>query len=157
MTSASAPRLHIRRAHFADAEQSGRVSHDAFAAIADQHGFPQDFPSVEAATAACTPTLGNPRSFGVVAEHDGRVIGSNFLDERSTIYSAGPITVEPRHQDNQVGRELVRAVLARAEQRVPNVRLVQPATTRSLISPPSLVSSFGNRRKPLHTCLQRRE
>ena len=60
--------------------------------------------SVEAATAACSFMIGHPQFFGVVAELDGRVVGSNFLDERSTIYSVGPITVQPRYQDRQVGR-----------------------------------------------------
>jgi ribosomal protein S18 acetylase RimI-like enzyme len=141
MASASTPPLHIRQAHFADAEQCGRVCYAAFAAIADQHGFPHDFPSVDAATAACASILNNPLFFGVVAAQAGRVIGSNFLDERSSIYSVGPITVEPRHQNNHVGRKLMRAVLARAEQqRVPNVRLVQAGyNTRSL----SLYSKLG--------------
>jgi predicted N-acetyltransferase YhbS len=150
MTSAPTPPPHIRQARFADAEQCGRVCYEAFAAIADQHGFPHDFPSVDAATAACASILGNPRFFGVVAEHEGRVIGSNFLDERSTIYSVGPITVEPRHQDNRVGRELMQAVLARAEQQgVPNVRLVQAGYhTRSL----SLYAKLGfTVREPLAT------
>jgi predicted N-acetyltransferase YhbS len=98
---------HIRPARADDAEQCGRICYEAFAAIADRHAFPRDFPAVEAATAACSFMIGHPQFFGVVAELDGRVVGSNFLDARSTIYSVGPITVQPRYQDRQVGRQLM--------------------------------------------------
>ena len=36
----------------------------------------------------------HPGFYGVVAESDGRIIGSNCLDERSPIAGVGPITVE---------------------------------------------------------------
>jgi hypothetical protein len=40
--------------------------------------------------------LSHPGFYSVVAEMDGRIVGSNFLDERSTIAGLGPITVTPR-------------------------------------------------------------
>jgi len=36
--------------------------------------------------------------FGVVAESDGQIIGSNFLDERDPIRGLGPVTVDPSAQ-----------------------------------------------------------
>ena len=55
-------------------------------------------------------------------------MGSNFLDERSTIAGVGPITVDPEGQNAGVGRRLMLAVLARAEEkRFPGVRLLQSA------------------------------
>ena len=39
--------------------------------------------------------IAHPGFFGIVAEHDGRIVGSNFLDERSMIAGVGPITVDP--------------------------------------------------------------
>ena len=141
---------HIRPARADDAEQCGRICYQAFAAIADQHAFPHDFPAVEAATAACSVMIGHPQFFGVVAELGGQVVGSNFLDERSTIYSVGPVTVHPRYQDHQVGRQLMSAVLDRADQRgVRGVRLVQAGYhNRSL----SLYTTLGfAAREPLVT------
>jgi predicted N-acetyltransferase YhbS len=141
---------HIRPARADDAEQCGRICYEAFAAIADQHAFPHDFPAVEAATAACSVMIDHPQFFGVVAELGGQVVGSNFLDERSTIYSVGPVTVHPRYQDHQVGRQLMSAVLDRAEQRgVRGVRLVQAGYhNRSL----SLYTTLGfAAREPLVT------
>ncbi|MET0700199.1 MAG: GNAT family N-acetyltransferase [Mycobacterium sp.] len=118
----------IRVAQLDDADECGRICYRAFADIADRHGFPHDFPSVDAATRACASMIGHPRFYGVVAEQNGRVVGSNFLDERSPIYSVGPITVDPDTQNRRVGRVLMGALLDRAtQQRAPGVRLVQAA------------------------------
>ena len=85
----------IRSASADDAPECGRICHDAFASIATRHGFPPDFPSVEVATGLVSGLIAHPGFFGVVAEHDGRIVGSNFLDERSMIAGVGPITVDP--------------------------------------------------------------
>jgi predicted N-acetyltransferase YhbS len=120
--------LTVRPAGAADAQECGRICHDAFAAIATRHGFQPDFPSVEIATGLVSGLIAHPGFFSVVAEQDGRVVGSNFLDERSPIFGVGPITVDPPVQDRQVGRELMNAVLDRAAQRgAPGVRLLQSA------------------------------
>jgi hypothetical protein len=39
----------------------------------------------------------------VVAEIDGRVVGSNFLDERGPVRGVGPITVDPAAQGRGSG------------------------------------------------------
>lgn len=67
-----------------------------------------------------------PGFFGVVAEQDGRIVGSNFLDERSPIAGVGPITVDPAVQNSGIGRRLMQAVMDRAaERKMPGIRLVQ--------------------------------
>src|SRR2546425_2480673 len=72
--------------------------------------------------------LAHPGFYGVVAERDGRIVGSNFLDERSAIAGVGPITVAPEAQDARVGRQLMDAVLDRANEKgFPGVRLLQAA------------------------------
>ena len=38
----------------------------------------------------------HPSIWGVVAEIGGRIVGSNFLDERDPIRGVGPITVDPK-------------------------------------------------------------
>jgi len=111
-----------------DARSCGVICYEAFKTIANQHNFPPDFPSPEAAVEVLSMLLGHPGFHAVVAEIDGRVVGSNFLDERSTIAGLGPITVEPSGQNSGVGRQLMEAMLERAEQRRhPGVRLVQSA------------------------------
>lgn len=120
--------LEIRQAVAGDAQECGRICHDAFAAIANLHGFPPDFPSREVAAGTLAGMIAHPGFFGVVAEDDGRIVGSNFLDERSPIHGIGPITVDPDAQDRRVGLVLMNAVLDRsAQQRAPGIRLLQSA------------------------------
>jgi predicted N-acetyltransferase YhbS len=133
--------LRIRAAALDDAVVCGRICYEAFAAIDGRHGFPPEIPSVEAATALISQLISNPGFFSVVAELEGTVIGSNFLDERSTMRGVGPVTVEPARQDRQIGRALMTAVLERSAARgAPGVRLVQVAYhTRSM----SLYTKLG--------------
>lgn len=120
--------LEIRQAVAGDAQECGRICHDAFATIANLHGFPPDFPSPEVAAGTLAGMIAHPGFFGVVAEEDGRIVGSNFLDERSPIHGIGPITVDPDAQDRRVGLVLMNAVLDRsAQQRAPGIRLLQSA------------------------------
>jgi predicted N-acetyltransferase YhbS len=135
-----------------DADACGRICFDAFAAVAAAHGMPCDFPSVEAATGLVAALLAHPGIFSVVADAGGRVVGSNFLDERATIAGVGPITVDPAAQNGAIGRQLMGAVMERAAaQGAAGVRLVQTAYhVRSL----SLYAKLGFRpREPL-ACLQ---
>jgi len=119
----------------ADAPECGRICHDAFAALATRHGFVPDFPSVEVAVGAVSGMIEHPGFFSVVAERDGRIVGSNFLDERSTIVGVGPITVDPEVQDGGIGRALMDAVLERSEERrAPGVRLLQSAYNNGSMS-----------------------
>jgi len=118
----------LRRAAPADAEVAGRICHDAFRTIAEKHAFPPDFPSPEVAAGLLAWLLGHPGFFGVAAEQGGRIVGSNFLDERDPVAGLGPITVDPEVQDARIGRRLMEAVLDRAEERgFRSVRLCQAA------------------------------
>jgi GNAT superfamily N-acetyltransferase len=118
--------LMIRTATAADTAECGRIIHAAFAAIADQHNFPHDFPSAEVATRLASMLIAHPGFYGVVAEQDGRILGSNFLDERSPIAGVGPITVDPAAQNAGSGRRLMEAVIERATSRnLLGIRLVQ--------------------------------
>jgi GNAT superfamily N-acetyltransferase len=111
-----------------DSSTCGRICYEAFESIARQHNFPPDFPSVDAATGLLTTFLLHPGFFGVVAEANGEIVGSNFLDERSPIAGVGPITVDPKVQNLGTGRRLMQAVLDRAEERrFAGVRLLQSA------------------------------
>lgn len=125
----------------ADAEACGTICYEAFKAVCTSHGFPADFPSPEAGIATMTMVLNHPQVFSVVAEVDGRIAGSNFMDERSAVRGIGPITVDPTVQNGRVGRQLMQAALDRAaEGKAAGVRLLQAAFhNRSL----SLYSTLG--------------
>ncbi|MGB8236621.1 MAG: GNAT family N-acetyltransferase [Pseudolabrys sp.] len=132
--------LKLRRGSHNDAEACGRIIYDAFKALADKHKFPPDFPSAEIATGRVSTLLSHPGIYGVVAELDGRIVGSNFLDERSSISGIGPISVDPTVQERGIGRQLMQDVLDRAaEQKFPGVRLLQ--------------TGFNNRSLCLYTML----
>jgi GNAT superfamily N-acetyltransferase len=111
-----------------DAEVCGRLCYEAFGSLSGTHGFPNDFPSADVASGLLGLLLGHPGFSSVVAEVDGRVMGSNFLDERSPVVGVGPITAAPDAQDGGIGRTLMDDVLRRAEERGdPGLRLLQAA------------------------------
>ena len=120
--------VELRPGSAADAEPCGRICFEAFAAIAGTHRFPPDFPDAGTAAGFIGSFLADPRVYSVVAEVDGRVVGSNFLSEHSPIAGVGPITIDPTVQDAAIGRVLMVDVLERARREGhPGVRLVQAA------------------------------
>ena len=133
--------LEIRRATVDDAPACGEICYEAFSKINRDHGFPSDVPSKEFGIGLMTSILSHPGFYCVVAEADGKIVGSNCLDERSTVAGIGPITIDPNSQNRRVGRRLMDAVLDRTQERkFPGVRLVQAAFhNRSL----SLYATLG--------------
>ena len=118
----------VRPARQGDAPECGRVTFEAFQALADQHGFPRDFPSVEAATGVVSMLMATPGFDDFVAEDDHRIVGANFVDLRSRIAGVGPIAVDPKAQNRGIGRTLMQAVMDdAAKQNVEGIRLVQAA------------------------------
>ena len=116
----------IRGAKVEDAQECGRICYEAFRAIAEEHRFPPDLPSPEVAIGVLAHMFGKPGIYCVVAEREGRILGSNCLDERMQVAGVGPVTVDPQGQNQQVGRKLMEAVLDRAaERKFPGVRLIQ--------------------------------
>jgi len=130
----------------------GRICYEAFGAINTAHGFPLDLPDPGRAVGLLSRNFAHPGLYCVVAEQDGRLVGSNCMDERSAIGGVGPITVDPTVQNAGAGRALMDAVLERARERgMAGVRLVQAAFhNRSL----SLYTKLGfDPREPL-ACMQ---
>jgi predicted N-acetyltransferase YhbS len=124
----------------ADATVCGAICYEAFKAVCTAHNFPPDFPSPEVASGLLSMLLAHPSFYSVVAEAEGRIVGSNFLDERSCIVGLGPITVDPTVQNRGVGARLMQDAIDRsAQRRAAGVRLLQ--------------SSFHNRSLCLYTKL----
>jgi predicted N-acetyltransferase YhbS len=121
-------RIELRPARQEDAAALGRIDFEAFKSVSSEHNFPWDFPSVEVANAVVRAMLANPGFYCVVAEADGTVVGSNFLDERNPITGVGPISVDLAVQNQTIGRQLMSAVTDRsAERGFAGCRLVQAA------------------------------
>jgi GNAT superfamily N-acetyltransferase len=144
--------LTLRRGKPGDAQVCGAICYEAFKTIAEAHHFTSDFPSADVPVELLTWMLGHAGFYAVVAELGGKVVGSNFLDERNCIAGVGPITVDPSVQNKTIGRQLMEDVHHRAaEKNFPGVRLVQAGYhMRSL----SVYAKLGyDVREPL-ACLQ---
>jgi hypothetical protein len=71
----------IRPARPEDAETAGRICYQGFYTINTSHSFAPEMPQVEMGIGLLTMLFSHPGCYCVVAEADGRVIGSNCLDE----------------------------------------------------------------------------
>jgi predicted N-acetyltransferase YhbS len=144
--------IRIRKGTPADAEICGTICYEAFKTISEAHGFLPDFPTPQVAIAVLSRTLAHPKFYSVVAEIDGRIVGSNFLDERNTIAGVGPITVDSAVQNRAIGRRLMDAVHERAAaKKFAGVRLIQAGFhTRSL----SLYAKLGYDVREHLACMQ---
>jgi predicted N-acetyltransferase YhbS len=131
--------LRLRPIEPGDRDAAARIVYEAFARIHDHHRFPRDFPTLVAATDLVATFISHPLIWGVVAERDGRIVGSNFLDERGSVRGVGPITVDPSAQAAGVGRRLMQAVIERGAGAA-GIRLLQDSfNTQSL----GLYASLG--------------
>ena len=116
----------LRQPTPSDIEPCSRIIYAAFQQIASQHGFTPDFPNLEVVMGMAQMLIGDPTIFGVVAEQDGRIIGSNFLSEADPIRGVCPISVDPAYQGRGVGRMLMQSVLERGKG-AKGIRLAQDA------------------------------
>ena len=135
------PNVRLRGIEPGDHEAAARIMYEAFAGIRYRHRFPRDFPTLDAARGLVAAFSTHPSIWGVVAEADGRVVGSNFLDERGPVRGVGPITVDPHAQAAGVGRLLMKAVIERGA-RGDGIRLLQDAFNSASLA---LYASLGFR------------
>ncbi len=142
----------LREGRPEDAAECGRICYEAFHAIATAHGFPPDFPNAEVGAAVVGGMLSDPGTYSVVAEVDGKIAGSNFLMEVNSISGVGPITVDPKIQNQGLGGRLMEAVMERsAAKGFAGIRLVQAGYhCRSL----SLYSKLGFDVREHLSCVQ---
>lgn len=109
-----------------DAEALIDITYRAFDGINRAHNFPPDFRSPEEAAGELQVLFGLPFVQGVVAEIDGKPVGSAFLWQLGETVGIGPVTVDPEVQTRGVGRGLMRGLLDQCEG-ARSVRLVQAA------------------------------
>jgi predicted N-acetyltransferase YhbS len=135
-----------------DAAACAAICFQAFGGINARHGFPSDFPAREPVDGMMGFVFSQPFVDSVVAERDGRIVGSNFLWHSDAVGGVGPITVDPAVQGGSVGRRLMEHVIERGrELKLPAVRLVQAAFNTTSMT---LYTKLGFEvREPL-VCLQ---
>jgi predicted N-acetyltransferase YhbS len=128
--------LMIRPIEQNDAESCGKIGYEAHKTISSAHGYPSEQPSEEFGIGLIRRLLGNPNSWGVLAERQGKTLGSIFLHKfpPSPVAVIGPLTVHPSAEGG-VGRMLMDAALTQArKQNHDQIRLVQsPNHIRSFV------------------------
>lgn len=132
-------KIELRSMRPEDVEVCGRICYEAFTGVAEKHNFRKDFPFPEAAIELMRMLLARPDVFNVVAESDGRVVGSNHLLECDAIAAVGPITVDPNAQAKGAGRMLMEAVIEQGKPK-PGIRLLQDSFNMTSLS---LYASLG--------------
>src|SRR5438105_2466289 len=128
--------LMIRPIEQNDAESCGKIGYEAHKAISSAHGYPSEQPSEEFGIGLIRRLLGNPNSWGVLAERQGKILGSIFFHKfpPSPVAVIGPLTVHPSAEGG-VGKMLMDAALTQArKQNHDQIRLVQsPSHIRSFV------------------------
>jgi predicted N-acetyltransferase YhbS len=128
--------LLIRPIERNDAEICGKIGYEAHKTVSSAHGYPSEQPSEEFGIGLIRRLLGNPNSWGVLAERQGKTLGSIFLHKfpPSPVAVIGPLTVHPSAEGG-VGRMLMDAALTQArKENHDQIRLVQsPSHIRSFV------------------------
>lgn len=131
--------IHIRSMRQEDVEICGLITYQAFKNSAECHNFRPDMPSLEFSIELAQSCFANPQIFSIVAESDGKIIGSNYLSEYDIVRAVGPLAIDPNVQSEGAGRELMKAAIERAIHSK-SIRLVQNAFNLASLS---LYASLG--------------
>ena len=108
--------LTLRPGTPADAKTCGEICFEALKAIAEHHNFSPNLPTPDIAIELLSKKFSHPNYYSVAAELDGRIVGSNFLDERSSIVAIGPVSVDPGEQNRSIGRQLMQHLIDRIKE-----------------------------------------
>lgn len=133
--------IELRRPAGEDVPALGEICYHAFRDIAESHGLPPDFPTIEFGQQIVGMLLAQEQVYGTAAYDDGRPCGSNCINMWGDVAGIGPISVEIARQGGGIGRRLMRDVIDHARgQGIEMIRLCQDAfNMRSL----ALYASLG--------------
>jgi predicted N-acetyltransferase YhbS len=133
------PELVPAAPHHVDA--IGQICFEAFKEVQEGHGFSPDFPTVDVARQVLGMLVQREDFYGVVALHDGRPVGSNFLSLMDPVAGVGPITIDCSLQGQGIGRALMQDVIDYAQRNnIEQVRLFQDSFNVASLS---LYASLG--------------
>jgi predicted N-acetyltransferase YhbS len=128
--------ISVRPIRHEDAEACGMIAYEAHSTVAAVHNLPSEHPSAQFSVGMIGAKVKDRNAAGFVAERDGRILGSIFLNTfpPAPVAAIGPMTVAPRAEGDRVGQTLMQAALDEAASRnLEQVRLVQsPSHLRSL-------------------------
>lgn len=102
----------IRKATIHDIKPASEIFLQAFNSFNATVGLPPEWPNLEFCEGIVGSLIQNPGFYAIVAEdHEGRIIGSNFLEKHDDITAPGPISVDNKTQNGGVGRALMQEVI----------------------------------------------
>ena len=109
-------------------EDVGTLVYEAFRDIAERHNFEPAFESPELAQLIVRMLAQTEGYESYLLVEDGRPLACNFGDERDEVIGVGPVAVAVGQQGRGLGRQVMEALLERAEQGgFASVRLLQAA------------------------------
>jgi predicted N-acetyltransferase YhbS len=129
----------IRTIEQSDIDACGKIGYLAHRTISSTHGYPSEQPSEEFGIGLVKRLVGNPNSWGFLAEEkqQGNILGSIFIHKfsPSPVAVIGPLTVHPSAEGGGIGRLLMDVALNKArKQKLERIRLVQsPTHIRSFV------------------------
>lgn len=123
----------IRNMTGADVERAGEILFRAFNGVSLENGYGVRMHNLKVATGWAWSILHYVHSEVLVAEVDHRVVGLCCLNPRGQLGNIGPVAVDPDFQGHAIGRELMRALLKRAEG-MQSLRVIQEAFNRASFS-----------------------
>lgn len=117
--------LTLRPAKQEEAGKLSKICFDAFEEVGNRYGVPNDIPDQHTSDQLFEFLLGAPLFRSVVAEQDGRLIGSAFLS-LGEIGGIGPVTVATDVQNVSAGRRMMEHLIESGKE-MRGLRLVQSA------------------------------
>ena len=133
--------IELRRPAPEHIAELGRICYEAFRDIAESHGFPPDFDSVEFAQGVIGLVMQQESAYSTAAFDGDAPRGSNFMNMWGDAAGIGPVSVDLTAQGEGIGKRLMQDALAHAKQQgIESVRLCQDSfNMRSL----ALYASLG--------------
>ena len=106
--------IELRRPARDDIGELGRIAYDSFRDIAERHGFPPDFESVEFAQRVLGLMLRYEDIYSLAAYENGRPRGIANMIKWGSFGGVGPVAVDIDAQEAGIGRKLMLNVLEHA-------------------------------------------
>lgn len=103
--------IKLRTVQPSDIAECGRILYLSFKGIADQHGYRPELPNLEYALRTAASCVYHHSTEGHVAELDGQMVGSIFIDKRDKIFGIGPVSVDTNIQGKGIGRKMMEEVI----------------------------------------------
>jgi GNAT superfamily N-acetyltransferase len=120
--------IELRTTTTADVPELGRICYEAFKDIAESHGFPPDFPTVEFGQLVVGLMLQQEAEYCVSAWDGEAARGSNHIGLWDEGAGLGPISVDLGAQGEGIGRKLMLDVIDHARSAgFERIRLMQDA------------------------------